>query len=164
MNLATEAVNISLDKYIEAIRKIHVSDPNSKWRDLGKCTTSMGPGRLTELETPSPSGMVRMVQLVTIQDNVAYILTASAMKEEFPKYYKIFDTALRSLQSVPDLVACYPSKKAELNWLVKALSQKKIEWKPFEEKIIKDFTEMGPYWQILLLKELQPNLIKSESQ
>ncbi len=170
INLATEAVNVSLESYIEEVRKIHTSDPNSRWRDLGQYKTRLGDGRLTELETQTEFGTARMVQLVVIKENTAYILTASALKEEFSKYYKTFDQALRSLQSSSNLIESYPSNPNQLKELVKNITQKsdldsedfqKEMWKPFENKIINDFTEMGPYWQILLLKEIQSQLQSS---
>ncbi len=39
----------------------------------------------------------------------------------------------------------------------------KETWNPLKEKIINDFTEMGPYWQILLLRDLQYQLLKRHS-
>jgi len=169
INLATEVVDVSLDAYIVEVRKIHSADPNSRWRDLGKFTARIGNGRLMELEAPTEFGAARMVQLVVIKDKVAYILTAAALKEEFSKYYKTFDAALCSLQSSSNLVDAYPSK--ELKTLIDALLQKKESslefeaiWKPFENKIINDFTEMGPYWQILLLSEIRTQLLTLRSQ
>ncbi len=169
INLATEVVNVSLEAYVEEVRKIHKADPNCRWRDLGKFTALMGSGRLMELETPTELGPARMVQLVVIKESVAYILTAAALKEEFSMYYKTFDAALHSLQASSNLVEAYPSK--ELKGLVDALFEKKepsLEfeaiWKPFENKIIKDFTEMGPYWQILLLSEIRTQLLTLRSE
>jgi hypothetical protein len=39
-------------------------------------------------------------------------------------------------------------------------SFQKEAWEPFQQKIINDFTEMGPYWQILLLRDVQHQLLK----
>ncbi|MGH2612222.1 MAG: hypothetical protein ACRDFB_04130 [Rhabdochlamydiaceae bacterium] len=178
INLATEPVNVSLESYVEEVRKIHSADPNSRWRDLGKYKTLLGAGRLTELETPTEGGMARMVQLIVLKEGVAYVLTASAIKEEFSKYYKTFDQVLGSLQSTSNLIESYPYKKNQLKKLIEELDQKfinsgsdfnsesfqKESWKPFENKIINDFTEMGPYWQILLLKELQTSIFIQRSQ
>ena len=175
INLATEAVNVSLDAYIEEVRKIHSADPNSRWRDLGKFKSLLGDGRLFELETPAEAGMVRMVQLVVIKEGIAYILTASAAKERFSKYYQTFDEVLRSLQASSNLTASYPS--CQLKTLVEELSQKyqtlglefssdrfqEEVWKPFVNKIIKDFTEMGSYWQILFLQEVQTIILTPRS-
>ncbi len=187
INLATEKVDISLESYIEEVRKIHKSDPNSRWRDLGIYKTPMGQGRLTELETPTEGGMARIVQLILIKDQIAYILTAGALKEEFSHYYRTFDQALGSLQFSSNLIESYspsgrqPMLKQQVEEMYEKLNKKvrKSEsrpalflsedfqrevWKPFENKIINDFTEMGPYWQILLLKEIQANILNLRSE
>lgn len=153
VNLATEPVTISIDAYVNEVKKIHAADPNAKWRDLGKFQTLLGSGRLTEIELPTELGKARLVQLIVVKDQLAYILTACALKEEFSKYYKTFDQVLRSLQSTPDLVESYP--RAEQPLLIQAIKNFTAEgnWNDFEKKIINDFTEMGPYWQILMLNE-----------
>jgi hypothetical protein len=38
-------------------------------------------------------------------------------------------------------------------------SFQKGSWQPLQEKIIRDFTEMGPYWQILMLRDIQFKLL-----
>lgn len=166
VNLATEPVDISLDAYVEEVRKIHVADPNSRWRDLGRFHSLLGDGRLMELETPSEFGTARMVQLVIIKDKIAYILTAGALKEEFSKFYKTFDPVLRSLQDSTNLAQSYPNRSSELTALINNLYQnskseafEKEIWPTFEKKIINDFTEMGPYWQILILNELRTKML-----
>ncbi len=170
VNLATEPVDISLDAYVEEVRKIHVADPNSRWRDLGRFRSLLGDGRLMEIEIPSEFGTARMVQLVVIKDKTAYILTTGALKEEFSKFYKTFDPVLRSLQETTNLTQAYPLKSADLKALIDNLSQniksenfEKDVWQPFEKKIINDFTEMGPYWQILILNELHTKMLTLRS-
>jgi hypothetical protein len=182
VNLATEQVNITLAAYIEAVKKIHEADPNSTWRDLGKYNTPIGEGRLTEIETKTQNGPARLMQLIVIKNKTAYILTTGALKEEFPKYYKEFETVLASLNMTSDLTSVIPSpqkrtalqnlkeqleaslKKAEGSFVTvenpfELNSFQKEAWEPFQKKVISDYSEMGAYWQILLLKDIQNNLI-----
>lgn len=158
VNLATEPVKISLEAYVEAVRKKHAADPNSRWRDLGTLKTSMGMGKLTEIESPTKVGKARIVQLIVVKDEIAYILTGAALKEEFSKYYKTFDQAFKSLQMTPNLIESYPSatKQLVLKELVENLTAE--SWDTFEKKVINDFTEMGPYWQILLLQDARSKI------
>lgn len=180
INLATEQVSISLPAYVEAVKKFHEADPNAKWRDLGAYQTSLGEGRLTEIESQTPAGVVRLMQLIVIKDKTAYILTTGALKEEFPKYYTEFENAFASLKMTSDLTSTVSEKKkAVLDTLVKKLetdiksvkkqfvtteqpfelaSFQKESWEPFQQKVISDFSEMGAYWQILLLQEVQTKL------
>jgi hypothetical protein len=146
VNLATEKVSISLKEYIAAVKTIHEADPSTKWRDLGAYKTPFGEGRLTEVETKIGCGIARRMQLIVIHENVAYILTVGALKEEFSKHYKTFEAVFRSLCITDDLVAAVPPQKQAL---LRQLIEEKASW----ETIISNFAEMGAYWQILFLQE-----------
>jgi hypothetical protein len=181
VNLATEEVDISLKAYVDIVKKDCESDPNCLWRDLGRYDTPLGEGRLTEREVKTQWGTSRQIQLIVIKDQKAYILTAGALKEEFSRHYENFEKALRSLTITDDLTAqlIYVEKKESLQKLIGSLqnafketkaatadeafqstSFQKESWEPFQQKIINDFTEMGPFWQILLLRDLQYKLVK----
>ncbi len=217
VNLATEVVDVGLKEYVAAVKKMYETDPNIRWRDLGKYTTPFGEGRLTEVEANSEWGKARQVQLLAIKNNTAYILTAGSLREEFSKHYKVFDKVLKSLRVVEKLADLLkPEKRAHLleliekaqfdlekgrpqtfswniglsppeslplieviktpyliSFIKKQMHQlskeeafeqdtfKKETWQRLQEKIITDFTEMGPYWQILMLQEIQNQLIRS---
>jgi hypothetical protein len=118
------------------------------------------------------------MQLIVIKDQRAYILTAGALKEEFSRHYQDFEAALKSLTITTDLAAA-TEKKEQLNTLIrnlhtdfKAITAASVEeafdspnfqnqsWNPFLQNVINNFTEMGPYWQILLLRDQQNKLIR----
>lgn len=181
VNLATEEVDVSLKAYLDIVKKDCDNDPNTHWRDLGKYNTPLGEGRLTEREVKTEWGDSRQIQLIVIKDQTAYILTAGAHKEEFSRYYKDFEAVLRSLDVADDLTASLPSeeKRSVLRELIENLQSdfknardkvaseedafnhfQQESWEPFQQKVINDFTEMGPYWQILLLRDLQYQLLK----
>ncbi len=183
VNLATEEVNISLKAYVDIVKSDCERDPNCVWRDLGKYNTPLGEGRLTEREVKTKWGISRQVQLIVIKDHRAYILTAGALKEEFSRHYHDFEAVLKSLTITEDLTASLISneKKELLQKMIgnlqtefatamntaspayQAFESKNFQkefWKPFQQKIINDFTEMGAYWQILLLRDVQYQLLK----
>jgi len=173
VNLATEEVNVSLKTYLDIVKKDCESDPNCLWRDLGKYNTSFGEGRLTEREVKTQWGISRQAQLIVMKDGRAYILTAGALKEEFSSHYQDFEKVFRSLTLTNDLTTqvASPEKKELLCNLIGNLKTNKTSfdsdqfqqssWKPFQEKIINDFTEMGSYWQILLLRDVQYQLLQN---
>ena len=160
VNLATEKVDVSLKAYIDAVKKIHEADPNTRWRDLGSFKTSLGEGRLTEIETQIAWGIARRMQLIVIKDSTAYIMTVGALKDEFPKHYKTFEAVLSSLRLTDDLTSAItsPQKKAQLAQLIQQLRDDKNSWELFQQKIISDFSDMGAYWQALLLQDVQRQL------
>ena len=160
VNLATETVDVSLKVYLDAVKKIHETDPSTRWRDLGSFKTSLGEGRLTEVETKIAYGIARRMQLIVIKDSIAYIMTVGALKEEFPKHYKTFEAIFSSLRLTDDLTSAItsPQKKAHLTQLIQQVRQKN-SWESFQQKIANDFAEMGAYWQALILQDVQKNLI-----
>ncbi|HEY5235379.1 MAG TPA: hypothetical protein VIJ14_04300 [Rhabdochlamydiaceae bacterium] len=182
VSLATEEVDISLMTYVDIVKSDCERDPNTVWRDLGKYNTPLGEGRLTEREMKTQWGVSRQIQLIVIKDNRAYVLTAGALKEEFSRHYKDFEAVLRSLTITEDLTASLTTEKKELLQKLignlqtgfaaattmampaeQALESKNFQkefWNPFQQKIINDFTEMGAYWQILLLRDVQHQLLK----
>ena len=182
VNLATEEVDVSLKTYIDIVKSDCERDPNCVWRDLGKYNTPLGEGRLTEREMKTKWGVSRQVQLIVIKDHKAYILTAGALKEEFSRHYQVFEAVLRSLTMTENLTASVSLEKKQLLQkmmgnlqtafaaaiktgvsIEQAFESKNFQkefWKPFQQKIINDFTEMGAYWQILLLRDVQHQLFK----
>lgn len=96
INLATESYQGSLKQYIEIAKSIGTKK-GGIWKDLGPFTTKAGKGRLTQLDTKTNWGDVRMLHLIILKDGAIYVLTAAALKLEFPTYYKdIFDTLILS--------------------------------------------------------------------
>lgn len=186
VNLAVEQVDISLHEYVSAVKKIHESDPNNRWRDLGKFSTSAGEARLTEIETKSEWGDVRLLQLIIIKNKAAYIVTASALREEFSRFYKDFQSVFRSFTITSDLIGAVPclqkrqKLQSQMTTLLTSLKKEKKDsdsfetafagekfqsqtWLPFQNSIIQDYADMGAYWQVLILQSTHENLIQESS-
>jgi hypothetical protein len=109
LNLAIEDADISMNEYLAVVRKIHEADPNRKWRDLGKYPVPAGEARLTEIESRNGVGEIRLLQLITIKDKTAYVITATSLKEEFFKYYKDFQDVFRSVKFTSNLIEAVPN-------------------------------------------------------
>ena len=183
INLAIEEVNVSLSDYVLAVKKIHEADPNNRWRDLGKFWTHSRESRLTEIESRSEYGQIRLMQLITLKNKTAYIITASALKEEFSNFYQDFQSVFRFFNVTADLIGALPDPTKRYNLqsqidslgavlnearpsnasLEKAFSQEEFQKKsypPFQNSIIHDYSAMGAYWQVLVLQFTHENLIK----
>jgi hypothetical protein len=101
INLATEAYKGTLQEYLKIVKSI-ASAKGAEWKDLGKFKTAAGNAHLSQLDTKSQWGDLRMMHIMLLKDGVMYILTATALKEEFPSNYKQFFTALSSLKFVDE--------------------------------------------------------------
>ncbi|HEY5260100.1 MAG TPA: hypothetical protein VIJ46_05565 [Rhabdochlamydiaceae bacterium] len=157
LNLATENVNLTLPEYVKAVKKIHEMDHNTTWRDLGKISTQGGDAQLTQIDTATSSGSVRILQVLLLKDNTVYILTASALKEEFGTYYKEFEKAFKSLTITPDLInnVPQPERREKLKASIAKTTIQNLH--TLEKMLGKEFADMGLYWQFLMLQSALQN-------
>jgi hypothetical protein len=161
INLAIEETSVSLSEYLKAVKGIHEQDRANQWRALGKVKTAAGMAQLTQIDTPSEWGPLRLLQLILIKDAHAYILTAAALKEEFSQFYQEIQSSFRSLNLTSDLFL--PLSQLEQREQIKHKKEELINslgvgWAAFEQEITSHSAEMGSYWQLLVLKEAQEEL------
>jgi hypothetical protein len=168
INLSIEEVGTSsLNDYLSDVKTIHEQNRNNRWRKLGKVRTAAGDAQLTEIDTVSQLGSVRMLQLIFLKDGRAHILTAAALKNDFCTHYREFQEAFRSLTITQDLLETIPQmqRKVDLKNQLESLLQARIElfsteefekkhWPAFENKILQEYEDMGLFWQTLVLKQL----------
>jgi hypothetical protein len=165
INLATEEIDCTLKEYVKAVKEIHLSQPKTKWKNLGKIEMKSGPGVLTEIISPSPFGNVHMLQALFVHESRAYILTAAVLKQDFVPLQKELLQSLASLEMSNDLISVVRQEELKLQFqtLFTSLGQfatpenREIEqadqWKSLQQFVMKKGDEMGGYWQFLALKE-----------
>lgn len=158
IHLAEEKVDCGLDAYLKAVKQVHLSRPETKWRDLGRFETKAGTGRLTEIRNSSPHGEIVLLQAIFLQDKTAYLLTAASLKEDLPPIRKEILTTLSSLSVLPDLWSAIETSevRSRISSFYEALGQSKdpgAEWKSLQQIIQKETSSLGGYWQFLALQE-----------
>lgn len=97
MNLGYETYSGSIKDYMKIVKDINKSQ-GCVLKDLGTIETEAGIATLSQFDEKTEWGEVRQMHAILIRDKVAYILTASALKEEFPKHYQEFFKAIQSLR------------------------------------------------------------------
>lgn len=97
INLAVEPFAGSLNDYLKIVKAKNAAK-GLDWKDLGKIKTKAGEGSLSELDTTLQWGNVRMLHTILVKNGHAYIVTAAALRDEFPSFYKEFFEAMQSLQ------------------------------------------------------------------
>lgn len=97
MNLGTEEFTGSLKDYLKTIKSVN-EVRHASWKDLGTIRTEAGNASLSQVDMKTEWGDVRLMHVIMIHDGVAYILTAAALKDEFPSFYKEFFKAMTSLK------------------------------------------------------------------
>lgn len=159
LNLASEEVDLSLKEYVQAVKKLHQTDPLLQIRDLGSSSCKMGPSHLLELTSKTPYGEVRILQFICLYQKKAYVLTGALLKEESVSFYSDLLKSFHSLCVVEDLIS--PLSKEEKILLEEkvqglkkcAKKEQKKARESFDHFIAQAFKEQGAYWQILMLKK-----------
>lgn len=97
MNLGTESYRGSLKEYLKVVKAINDAQ-GAEWKDLGTIRTDAGEASLSQVDMKTTWGDVREMHVILVKNETVYILTAAALKEEFPKFYKDFFRSMRSLR------------------------------------------------------------------
>ena len=97
INLSTEKYTGTLKDYLKIVKSLNEKQ-GSQWKDLGSIQTEAGPASLSQIDMKTSWGEVREMHVILSKNQMIYILTAAALKEEFPKFYKDFFQAMRSLK------------------------------------------------------------------
>lgn len=99
LNLGTETFTGNLKDYLKIVQTLNESR-HVEWKDLGTIHTEAGNASLSQADTQTEWGDVRMMHVILLHKGTVYILTAAALKEEFPSFYKDFFKAMTSLRLV----------------------------------------------------------------
>lgn len=153
MNLSSEPYQGTLRQYLKIVKKMN-SAQGYEWKDLGNIRTEAGNGNLSQVDTKTQWGETRLMHVILLKNKTIYILTASALKEEFSIFYKDFFTAMRSLKVAPDLYEMIdnPQQHSQLKTAVKDL---KAQWQTIVMQTQQKYPEMT--W-----KEIQEKAFKGE--
>ncbi len=160
INLATEEIDISAKQYLKAVKEIHLSEPNTTWRDLGKFSTRAGVGRLTEIGKTTPVGDIKILQMILVKEKMAYILTGAMIKSEYLQLQDLFTQAFQSFALPSDLLdSLSPGAKKQFKDFFAALSSDRTEetlalqWNDLQKIVQQESPKMGELWKLLILKE-----------
>lgn len=138
LNLWSEHFVGNLKQYLRIVKAIN-DKKGDDWKDLGVIRTEAGDASLSQVDSKTKWGTERLMHVILVRDNRVYILTAAALKDEFPKYYKDFFNAFRSLKFNKDVFEMVPnvSKRVALQ---NAIQQLKFEWEDYAQRAERNTT------------------------
>lgn len=127
INLSTEPYSGTLKQYLKIVKNMN-SAQGYEWKDLGTIQTAAGTASLSQVDTKSQWGTIRLMHVILVREGSVYILTASALKNEFPSYYKDFFASLKSLRIIKDPYEMIDDRqlRKELQTCVSSIEEK---WK-----------------------------------
>ena len=188
INLTTERYAGTLKQYLKLIKDINAAQGN-EWKDLGTIQTKSGNASLSQSNSKTNWGDMRMMHLVLFKNKTIYIMTAAALTEEFATFYQDFFNSMSSLTINPDAYEMIkdPQTRKQLTQSVSALetqwnqflqvhqeqvkhgasfdslfSEKEFQdntWKPFLAQLEEKYGPMGASWQESLIASIEEDLI-----
>jgi hypothetical protein len=161
MNLSMEPFNGTLKQYLQIVKRMN-DERGYSWKDLGAIKTQAGTAGLSQVDTKSQWGDNRQMHAILLKNGMIYILTASAMKDEFSLFYQDFFKAMKSLRIATDFYGMMPNAKQK-DELKNAIQKVKIQWKelitemqvriePDSSDDLKENVFMGDSFQTLVWK------------
>lgn len=132
MNLSLEPYSGSLKDYLKIIKNMNDAQ-GYEWKDLGTIRTEAGTASLSQVDTKTEWGHVRLMHVVLLKNGTIYILTASALKDEFSQFYKDFFASMRSLRVAKDAfeMVVNAQQRTQLKNAVQKLGQ---QWQKMVEQ------------------------------
>lgn len=103
ISLATEEYKGTMKQYLKRVKEINASK-GSEWKDLGTIKSDAGVLNLSQTDSLTEWGKIRMLHVMLKKDGEMYILTAASLRDEFSKFYKDFFDAFKSLRFQRDLM------------------------------------------------------------
>ncbi len=103
INLGTELYAGTLAEYLQIVKAINDAD-GAEWKNLGTIETEAGPANLSQVDSSTEWGKVRMMHVILLKEGTAYILTAAALCKEFSKFYPQFFRSMKTLRLIPSIV------------------------------------------------------------
>ena len=100
INLGVEEYKGTTKDYLKIVKRIN-DEQGGDWKDLGQVRTAAGCASLSQLDTRTEWGWVRMMHIILCKDGAAYILTAASLRDEYSDHYSNFFKTMRSLRFGP---------------------------------------------------------------
>jgi hypothetical protein len=116
INLSIEPFDGTQKQYMKIVKSINDSK-GTDWKDLGNIKTDAGNANLSQVDSKSEWGEVRMMHVILQKNKKVYIMTAASLKDEFARFYKDFFSAIRSLHINPDKTVKSTKEKSGNNLL-----------------------------------------------
>lgn len=194
------SINIGMEKwagtvkeYLQRVVKPANDNAHCDWKDLGTIKTQAGEASLSQVDIESSWGSQRLMHVIIKKSDNLYVVTAAALKEEFPEFYKEFFTAMRSIRFNKDVFEMIPGTKRrnELKASIEKLlaswqkilddsrsddsgctesialkneAFRKEYWEPFTEMLDRSFADMNDVWHKHVRNQVECDLAQKQKK
>lgn len=102
IHLSSEEISQSLEEYMLSARHYHERSPEAHCHDLGQVATQSGVARLIQIDSPSVYGQAHLLQAYILHEGEAFVITGTALKEDFNAFSPVFYETVRSFHLVSE--------------------------------------------------------------
>lgn len=96
INLAIERTTIDLTAYAKRAKQLHEQHPATTCMAIGSINTKGGKAELLQIVSTTNCGEIQCLQAILVKENIVYVLTATALKDEYSKYYMQFFQSIKN--------------------------------------------------------------------
>jgi len=153
-------INLAIEKnagdekgFLECVTNMQKKRVKTQWKKLSTIETKSGKAHLFQDEILTKAGYVTIFQCILVKDDVAYTLTANALKDQSSAFYPLYLKTFKSLTLTDDLLSLIKDEKKKEAIVKEKEKLTKQNFKLFQKNIEKNFAHLGLYWKILVLKE-----------
>lgn len=185
LNLVTESAKASIEEFVAAAKRHHLSSRKNRWSEIGYVQTKSGKAHVSQIDTKSECGDIRTMQCILKNGDLFYIITAVALRDEFVDYHNEFLQAFETFQVCKSATDTLPSNELKNSYLTQLnklqngwksfLASQKIKsptevnfnnrrfkkkhWISFEKALAKTFEKQGLFWQVMAASEAKNALL-----
>ncbi|MCP5469245.1 MAG: hypothetical protein H7A36_01910 [Chlamydiales bacterium] len=98
INLATEETDLDIQEYVDTAKMYHESEPETEVTYMGRIPTKSGNAFLLQIDRRTDWGIVRFMQAALIDEETAYVVTATCLRDEFANYCGRFFDSIKSFE------------------------------------------------------------------
>ncbi|MCH9610902.1 MAG: hypothetical protein S4CHLAM81_05270 [Chlamydiales bacterium] len=98
INIATEDTEQTISDYVETAKLYHESEGQTKVTRMGQIPTKAGSAELLQIDRKTDFGVVRFIQAAIIEQETAYVITATCLRDEFASYCSSFFDSIKSFE------------------------------------------------------------------
>lgn len=143
INLVIEKIDMTLPEYTNLIKGLYEYVDDAEWNDLGNINTKAGQARLTMIDMEHKYGPIRIMQLSFVKDGILYLITNTALKNDFQKHYQNFFNAMRSF-TIYDDIADIPQNNENRAEVALKNNQAKEIWSTIYQQVKEENPNLTP--------------------
>ena len=109
INISSEETTLTREEYLALAKSYHEGQGETQVKSLGQLKTPSGAADLIQIDRATQMGQVRFVQGVIVHEQMAYVITATCLQDEFATLSPLFFKSMQTF-SIPERNVLSPNE------------------------------------------------------